>query len=321
MKRIIRASQFMILDIFSILLSYAVTYVIFYAVDMTYDYMLVAMVLPIILILKLIVYIVFGLYSMLIDHFGFEDAFKVFVTVLVSNAVLAFFFFVTNIEFIGWYAYAFIAPLEMVFITIPRAARRAVQHFQLNLDWKNALGKRTLIIGAGDGGEMVLKEIYRNKALANIPVAFVDDNIDKIGNRLSGVEILGPISNTQTFIKQYRIEEVIIAIADMKLKKLKELIGDIAEQNVSIKRLPLMTEITDSIPKKIIDVRVEDLLNREEISLDTEEIHSFIKDQTVLITGGGGSIGSELARQVALYSPKQLIIFDIYENNAYEVQM
>ena len=282
---------------------------------------MISIFLPIILTLKIAFYAIFGLYRMLLDHFGFEDAFKIFIAVVVSNLFLMVFFFITQVEFISWLAFIFIAPLEMIFLAIPRVAKRAIEHIKMNQDWRNALGSRTLIIGAGDGGEMVLKEIYRNKAMANIPVGFVDDNINKIGNRLSGVPIFGPISQIQTFIDQYRIEEVIIAIADMKFKKLKELISEISEKNVSIKRLPLMTEVTEGISKKIIDVRVEDLLNREEICLDTNEIHEFIKGKTVLITGGGGSIGSELARQISEYSPGQLIIFDIYENNAYEIQM
>ncbi|MFU8787122.1 MAG: polysaccharide biosynthesis protein [Candidatus Izemoplasmataceae bacterium] len=320
-KRVIRTLQFMVIDAFSIGLSFGLTVLIFTYLKLPINYFGFWTILPVVILLKLAVYTLFGLYTMLLDHFGFEDAFKIFIVVVASNAALVFFFGISRIEFVDLMMFIFIAPLEMIFLAAPRILKRAVNMIRLNLEWRTALGKRTLIIGAGDGGEMVLKEIYRNKSLTNIPVGFVDDNPNKIGSRLSGIRILGPIAEIKNFIDELRIEEVIIAIANMELPKLQAMIKVLSEKSVTIKRLPLMAEIDEGTPQKIIEVHVEDLLNREEIHLDNEEIKSFIYKKVVLVTGGGGSIGSELCRQIVDLNPTKLVIFDIYENNAYDIQM
>ncbi len=320
MKKWMRAFQFMLLDAFSIAVAYGATVLVFHVLDITIDYRSIAMILPIIIVLKIIFFVAFGLYRMLLDHFGFEDVFRIFLAVIISNFVLGLFFFITRIEFVSWVAFVFIASLEMFFLTVPRILKRAINFLRTNMDWRQALGVRTLIIGAGDGGEMVLKEIYRNKNMPNIPVAFVDDDFDKIGNRLSGVRILGPISEVPNYIDEYRIEEVIIAIKNINFKKLQDMLRILNEKHVRIKRLPLMEEVRKNGASKIIDVKVEDLMNRDVIKLDNKDIVNLIKGKTVLVTGGGGSIGSELSRQVVELKPKKLIIFDIYENNAYDVQ-
>ncbi len=294
---------------------------IFMVLDLPINFTGFWMILPIVIALKILFYAAFGLYEMLLDHFGFEDAFKIFAVAIGSNIFLALFFGFTGIEFVGMSMFVFIAPLEIIFLALPRVAKRTINMLKLNLEWRNALGKRTLIIGAGDGGEMVLKEIYRNKALNNIPVGFVDDDYNKIGSRLNGIRILGPVDNILEFIDFYRVEEIIIAIANMNLKKLQDIVKLISEKNITIKRLPLMTEVKEGQQTKIIDVKVEDLLNRDEIHLENKELVKLIEDKVVLVTGGGGSIGSELSRQIARLKPKKLIIFDIYENNAYEIQM
>ncbi|MFW6319466.1 MAG: nucleoside-diphosphate sugar epimerase/dehydratase, partial [Bacillota bacterium] len=180
-KKTLRTIEFMIVDGFSITLTYLATVLLFYLLDITISFTNIAMILPVIIALKLLFYAAFGLYSMLLDHFGFEDAFKVFLVVIISNTFLMFFFMFTNVDFINWSAFIFISPLEILLLLAPRIAKRAINYIRMNLDWNQALGTRTLIVGAGDGGELVLKEIYRNKKLLNIPIAFIDDNYNKIG--------------------------------------------------------------------------------------------------------------------------------------------
>jgi FlaA1/EpsC-like NDP-sugar epimerase len=180
-------------------------------------------------------------------------------------------------------------------------------------------GRRTLIIGAGSAGELVLREIYRNKDLTNHPVAFLDDNPSKIGNRLNGIIIVGPIEQINEFIDTYDIEEIILAIADYPTDKLNWLVEEVSKKKVKLRKLLSYSSVDREKPK-IVNVNVEDLLNRQVIKLDNEGIKDFIKGEVVLVTGGGGSIGSELCRQIAELEPKMLVIFDIYENNAYEIQ-
>ncbi len=320
LKRILRTFQFLVWDAFSILATYVLAIVMFTLLEWPIDMGVVFMLLPIIIVVKIFFYFLFGLYHMMLDHVGFEDMFKIATVAIVSNAILFLVFLMTEVDFVHPIAFVFIAPLEIGLIAFPRVLKRVVISFRRSLGLDNGRGKRTIIIGAGDGGELVLKEIYRNKALDNLPVAFVDDDSDKIGSRLQGISVIGPIDKISYFIKQYEAEEVIIAIANLAHKRLQNLVSMISEADVKIKRLPLMNEVEEGTPHRVIDVKVEDLLDRDEIKLDNERINDFISGETVLVTGGGGSIGSELCRQIAKLKPKKLIIFDIYENNAYDIQ-
>ncbi|MCK9493742.1 MAG: polysaccharide biosynthesis protein, partial [Acholeplasmataceae bacterium] len=186
------------------------------------------------------------------------------------------------------------------------------------LEFRSLSGKRTLIIGAGLAGEYVIKEIIKNKQLDNVPIVILDDNPDKFNKILLGINIYGPISDLEAYIMKFHIEEIIVAISDFPHKKLSDVIESATKFNIRVKKLLSISDVDDKI--HITEVRIEDLLNRDEISLDDDSIGDFIKDQTVLVTGGGGSIGSELCRQIAQFSPKKLVIFDIYENNAYDIQ-
>ncbi|MBU1020166.1 MAG: polysaccharide biosynthesis protein, partial [Firmicutes bacterium] len=288
--------------------------------DLPLDYNLLVIALPLVIVFKLIIFYFTGLYKMLVNHVGFEDVIKIAVVSILSNSIIVLFIAFSNILFMYKSAFLFITPFEIGLLAIPRMANRIITFVKTNMDWNKALGRRTLIVGAGSAGELVVKEIYKNKDLNNIPVAFLDDDEHKIGSRLSGIKIVGPISEIQHFLDELKIEEVIIAIADYSVKDLQQLIGKVAEKSIRIKKLMSMSDVSDHERPKIIDVRIEDLLNRDEIKLEDESIKGFIKDQVVLVTGGGGSIGSELCRQIAELEPKELIIFDIYENTAYDVQ-
>ncbi|MDX9691057.1 MAG: nucleoside-diphosphate sugar epimerase/dehydratase, partial [Acholeplasmataceae bacterium] len=275
--------------------------------------------IPFIALFKIIVFYFFGFYSMLANHVGFEDVMKISLISIISNIAIVVFIFASEYNFMYKSAFIFITPLEVVLVTFPRIINRIVGYIKTNMDWNNALGRRTLIIGAGSAGEIVVKEIYKNKDLNNLPVAFLDDDPKKQGNRLSGIKIVGPISQLKETLEDLKIEEVIISIANIPLKKYREMLATISEKNIKIKRLTVMSDV-DSQTTKIVDVKIEDLLNRDEIKLDDAHIKDFIKDEIVLVTGGGGSIGSELCRQISELEPKKLIIFDIYENNAYDIQ-
>lgn len=149
----------------------------------------------------------------------------------------------------------------------------------------------------------------------------MDDDPNKFHQRLNGVQILGPISEIHSYIDKYQIKEVIIGIANLEWQRLKEIIELVSQKDVKIKRLPLMTEMKGDSHRKIVDVDVTYLLNRGVITLDNEGIEAFIHGKNILVTGAGGSIGSELCEQILNYEPKNLIMFDIYENTTYETQV
>mgnify|MGYP000027792694 FL=1 len=182
--------------------------------------------------------------------------------------------------------------------------------------------KNVLIIGAGEGGALVLSEYKKYSYLGKKVVGFIDDDSQKLGTYINGIKVLGNRNNIIKIVQENNIDEVIIAIASIKDEILREIIDKCKETKVQVKIMPGVAEMIDGKfhINKIRDVDVEDLLGRESIKLDHEGIADYLEGKVVLVTGGGGSIGSELCRQIAKFEPKKLVIFDIYENNAYEIQ-
>jgi len=319
-SRHIKSYKYMFFDAIMIAISYFMAVSMFVILELQLDQNALLFALPIVIIFKILVFYFTGLYKMLEYHVGFEDIIKISVVTILSNIVIVIFIAVTEINFMYKSAFFFITIAEIGLITLPRVANRIIMYVKTNYDWNRSLGRRTMIVGAGDAGELVVKEIYRNKDLNNIPVVFLDDNVRKIGNRLLGIPIAGPIDMIKEFIDEYMIEEVIIAIHDYPAKKMQALIQLVTDKNIRMKKMISLTNVESNQKTQIIDVKIEDLLNRDEIKLADESTKDFIQNEVVLVTGGGGSIGSELCRQIAELDPKQLIIFDIYENNAYDVQ-
>jgi FlaA1/EpsC-like NDP-sugar epimerase len=309
----------MFFDIIMIGITYLIAIFMFMVLEIPVNSDQLWYAIPSIIGFKLIVFYVAGLYRMLENHIGFEDVIKITIVTMVTNTLIVLFIWLTKTEFMYKSAYFFITIAEVGLVTFPRVMNRIITYVKTNVEWRQALGRRTLIVGAGSAGEIVVKEIIRNKDLNNIPVAFVDDDIEKIGKRMMGIKIVGPISAIKYYIDQYRVEEVIIAINGYPKDDLAKLVNLVAEKNCRMKRLLSVSDVDNKKPT-LIEVKIEDLLNRDEIKLDNTGINEFIKDKVVLVTGGGGSIGSELCRQIAEYEPNHLVIFDIYENNAYEIQ-
>lgn len=313
--------KYMLIDCVMIGVTYLLVFSLFYVLEVdatVYDHFWTA--LPVIIALKIIVFYISGMYRMLENHIGFEDIVKISIIVGLTNLAIVLFITLTQMKFMARTAYVFITFVEIGLIIFPRIINRIAQYLKTNIAWKQALGRRTIIVGAGSAGEIVVKEIVRNKDLNNIPVAFLDDDTEKIGKQLLGIKILGPISAVKYYIDALRVEEVIIAINNYPKEELTKLINLVTEKNCRMKRLVTVSDVEDGQTPTIIEVKIEDLLNRDEIVLDNTGINEFINDKVVLVTGGGGSIGSELCRQIAQFNPKHLVIFDIYENNAYDIQ-
>ena len=221
------------------------------------------------------------------------------------------------------------------FVTILSGFLFVVLYSSVRIGWKIVNGildndsseisgdnKRILIVGAGAAGALVLNEFKKNRNLCKKVVAFIDDDKQKVGTLISGVKVMGTRNAISRIVKEERVDEIIIAISRIDKSELKKIIDECKESKVKIKIMPSVTEMIDGklSVNKIRDVDVEDLLGREAITLDYEGISDYLTQKVVLVTGGGGSIGSELCRQIARFNPKHLIIFDIYENNAYDIQ-
>ena len=180
---------------------------------------------------------------------------------------------------------------------------------------------RTIVIGAGSAAKVIVEDTRKNLNSNNKIVAFVDDDVEKIGKIYSGLNIEGPINNIEEIIKAYNAEEVIIAIATLNKERYHEILDILSRTDVRVKRMPLLSEMAGPNDVRIVNVDLEELLGRESIHLDNSEMYSMLKGKNVLVTGAGGSIGSELVRQIFEAHPSTLVLFDIYENATYDIQM
>lgn len=182
--------------------------------------------------------------------------------------------------------------------------------------------KNTMIVGAGDAGRLLITEIWNNKAnFKNKICCVIDDDKNKIGSYIKNIPIVGNRKTIAQNVEKYHIEEIIIAIPSISHEKLNLIIDECQKTKCIIKTLPSLSELVgEPTMKEVRPISYEDFLGRKEIVVDSEEITSKLTNSVVIVTGGGGSIGSELCRQIAKCNPKLLIILDIYENNAYDIE-
>lgn len=270
---------------------------------------------------KIIWFYIFGLYKIVTRYIGLNDTVRAFFAVVSANALIYIHLLINHVDSVYLSVVLLATPIEFLSILAPRLFERLYEYFKSTIRRKRIGLKRTVIIGAGAAGRIVLQEINANVNLSNRVVCFVDDNPEKQNKYILGIPIVGSLDDLEKVIIEYHVQEAIFAIRELDEYRQKEIIERLTALEVSIKKLNLISEINDTQKAQIIDFNIEDLLNREAVVLENSGIKDFIKDEIVLITGGGGSIGSELVRQVAKYQPKAIIIFDFYENNAYEIQM
>ncbi|MBQ9930328.1 MAG: polysaccharide biosynthesis protein [Oscillospiraceae bacterium] len=184
-----------------------------------------------------------------------------------------------------------------------------------------AVTSRVMLIGAGSAGQMILRDLHETNKVSDRVYCIIDDNSNKWGRYIDGVPIVGGRDDILLNVEKYKIEKIFLAIPSAHAAARRDILDICKETGCELKILPGVYElvkgsITASAMK---DVAVEDLLGREPVQVNMEEIYQFITGKTILVTGGGGSIGSELCRQIAKHSPRQLIVFDIYENNAHAI--
>lgn len=213
--------------------------------------------------------------------------------------------------------------ITMCFVLGIRILYRVYRRVLLYIPYKYSSDqKRVLIVGAGSAGSMIINEMLSRRELKHNPVALIDDDKYKKGKRISGVKVVGNRNNIPRIVEEKEIDLILIAIPTLDNKNKKEIIDICKTTGCKMKIIPGMYEIITGKARvsNFKDVELEDLLGRETVVLDNKGISNYITDKVIIVTGGGGSIGSELCRQIAQFNPKQLIIFDIYENNAYDIQ-
>ena len=215
------------------------------------------------------------------------------------------------------------AGAQFVFLLMPRFAYRLLLFYKVNAFKNNQKSGRVMIIGAGQTGQMLLRDISVSRDMNDKVVCFIDDNPNKWNRYIENVPIVGGREDILTAAEKYKVNKIYYAITSASAEDKKEILGICSEAGCELKQIPRMAQVAmGSVSVSAMkDVAIEDLLGREPIKADLTEVFNYIHGKVVMVTGGGGSIGSELCRQIAAHEPKQLIIFDIYENNAYAIQL
>lgn len=249
------------------------------------------------------------------------------IMILISTIISAFaYFIVFKIEKIDYYGIFYVINTLLTHVgmcsmrILYRSARRAVLYFRLNENVENRV--KVLIVGAGSAGNLILKEMFENPQLNMYPVGIIDDDENKLGKSYYNVPVVGTTDDIEQIAKNLEIDEIIFSIAKIKSNRKREIIQICKNTKCKVKTIPGIYELIDGkvSMKRIREVNIEDLLGRESRQIKDVELIHFIKGKKVLVTGAGGSIGSELCRQISDLNPQQLILVDIYENNAYELQ-
>ena len=274
-----------------------------------------------VVLFKLLIYGLTRIYQMITVYFGIVDAVQLGIFTSGTTIIVYFVMALLNGYVFLWslQEVAVLIMSESFLMILARLFKRILGLYLIRNDRLKS-SKRTLIIGAGAAGKVIIDEFRSNPNLNNYVIAFVDDDTNKHGSSFLGLKVYGPIANIATYIQQLNISEVVIAISNLSRERLFDIIRLMEKEDVTIKRLPLMEDLKGkSFKNKIQEVDIHELLGRDVIPLENKEIKEFIEQETILITGAGGSIGSELVRQMMKYHPKKLVLFDIYENSLFDL--
>ena len=279
-------------------------------------------------LLTLISFIIFKVYRIITINIGISDCIRIMVATLSVNIIGLLSAVFINLGF-GEYVLPRFSPFIFIWMLstatlmfVHPSFRIAVRVFNIaTVITKKRNGVRTIVIGAGVTGKIVIDESRRNIENHNLVVCVVDDDSKKVGGLLAGVPIKGPISKVASIVEEYKAQEVIVAMSKISTDRLHEVLSYLDDCPVRVRRMPLIGEMQGPNDKRIIDVDLEDLLARDPVKLDNHQVNEMLNGKTVLVTGAGGSIGSELVRQIFNTHPKTLVLFDIYENSTYDIQM
>ena len=257
-------------------------------------------------------------------HYASSSEFIRIIIACTSSAILQCFGMkVLNIWIPRSY-HVFYFALLTFFVVCVRFSYRIMQIVHIR---QKKVGKdqvvNVMLVGAGEAGAMILKEFQTSEFLTQKVVCIIDDNPGKIGKTMRGVLIEGSRKDIPALVKKHNVEMIVLAIPSAEKREISAILEICKETGCQLKVLPGLFQLVkgEVSVSNLRNVEIEDLLGREPVKVQIEEIMSYVAGKTILVTGGGGSIGSELCRQIAAHHPEQLIIFDIYENNAYDIQL
>ena len=265
-------------------------------------------------------FIAFKLYNSLWEFAGVHELLRIVLAAFSATLVIELVMLMLKLNMPRSFPIIF-AMLLAGFCAALRFGYRVLRRRRAGVKGKEM--KRTMLIGGGQAGAMAMREFSGSAQSANKVVCIIDDDRSKRGSYLGGVRIIGGKECIVDAAEKYNVEEIVLAIPSASRRQKLDILEICHKTGCSLKTLPGIYQLANGEVniQQIREVDIEDLLGRDTVKIDLNEVAGYVKNKTVLVTGGGGSIGSELCRQAAAQSPKKLIVFDIYENNAYELQM
>lgn len=280
--------------------------------------------LPLLILITIIVFAVLRLYNSLWSYAGGTELMYMICACLIAaflGMVLIMLTNPSNVYPLPRSYYVYFAIALVIFTAISRYSYRAVRALS-NRRVNAATRKRVLVVGAGEAGNAIIKEISISNYIDMNVVGVIDDDKKKHGSYIHGVKVVGDRYDIEEAVKELDVKEIIIAIPTAAPKEMKEILDICKRTGCELKRLPGMYQLVNGEVSisKLKDVDVNDLLGREPIQVNLESIMGYVSGKVIMVTGGGGTIGSELCRQIASHKPKQLVIVDIYENTTYDIQ-
>ena len=270
-------------------------------------------------LLTLCLFWLFQLYNSLWGFAGADELIHIFAAAILASLVQALLIIpgVVTLPRSFPFLYGMILSVSTIIV---RFSYRFIRRMRSRMSTRGR--QRTMLIGAGQAGALVLREFKNSNFSRNQVICIIDDDPGKKGRQLMGIKIIGGRDKIHQAVKKYNIQEIILAIPTLTTQEKKAIWEICSRTGCKFKQMPGIYQLAngDVSIQAIRDIDIEDLLERDVVNIDMGGLSDLIKDKTVMVTGGGGSIGSELCRQLAAYQPKELVIFDIYENNAYAIE-
>ena len=276
---------------------------------------------PFIIVVTLIIFTFFHVYSSLWEYAGIEEVFSLIAACLLSAvAKIVVISFTWSTMPRSWYVLD--TMYLMILIGATRVSYRLIRLRRQNRKFPWVKRKKVMIIGGGEAGRTMITEIQNSKYLDQKVACIIDDDPKKIGRYIKGIKVVGNRDSIKKNVKRYNIQQIILTIPSVNSARIRPIVEICQDTNCELMILPGVYQLVTGEVKasKLRPVKIEDLLGRDEVHINLNEIMDYVSGKVIMVTGGGGSIGSELCRQIAEHRPKQLIIFDIYENNAYDIQ-
>ncbi len=270
----------------------------------------------------LVVYAVFGLYSVVLKSVSAVEMFKIILAAIVIGVSNTVFAFVTGRIYVGWGTTLVYTLALAAFTAFIRYFQRIWVIVKYYFNDSPVEKTRVMIVGGGDAGSAVIKEMQTSDKIFYKPVCIVDDDPLKQRQHIGDVKIAGTTHDIKRLAEEYKVQEIFITMPSVDKKRVSEVVKRCQECNCPVKILPGMYQLAAGqvTVATLRPVEVQDLLGRDQVSVNLDEIMGYIENKVVLVTGGGGSIGSELCRQIATHHPETLIVLDVYENNAYDIE-